>query len=163
MRGAPYSAAASLNTCVRQHTSAYVSIRQHTPYSAAASLNTCVRHTSVYVSIRQHTSAYVSIRQHTSAYEYPIAPLVESNEASVAALVAPVCFIHPVRIRTFVPGKQVNRAPALSTHSQNSYFCTSKASKSRTCFVDPVIFMPAVCRIGECGGACTLPPQPHTR
>jgi hypothetical protein len=37
---------------IRQHTSAYVSIRQHT---------------SEYVSIRQHTSEYVSIRQHTSA------------------------------------------------------------------------------------------------
>jgi hypothetical protein len=33
---------------MRQHASAYVSIRQHT---------------SAYVSIRQHTSAYVSIRQ----------------------------------------------------------------------------------------------------
>jgi hypothetical protein len=37
-------------SCIRQHTSAYVSIRQHT---------------SAYVSIRQHTSAYVSI--HASA------------------------------------------------------------------------------------------------
>ncbi len=35
-------------TCVRQHTSAYVSIRQHT---------------SAYVSTRQHTSAYVSIQR----------------------------------------------------------------------------------------------------
>jgi hypothetical protein len=35
----------------RQHTSAYVSIRQHKS-----------EHTSAYVSIRQHTSAYVSIR-----------------------------------------------------------------------------------------------------
>jgi hypothetical protein len=41
-------------TCrIRQHTSAYVSIRQHT---------------SAYVSIRQNTSAYVCIRLHTSAY-----------------------------------------------------------------------------------------------
>ncbi len=82
--------AASL-TCISQHTSAYVSIRQHT---SAASLTlsgllsrmrlrplnrspTCIRHhasayvirqhTSAHVSICQHTSAYVSIRQHTSA------------------------------------------------------------------------------------------------
>jgi hypothetical protein len=48
---------------IRQHTSAYVSIRQHT--SAYVSIR---QHTSAYVSIRQHTSAYVSIRQHTSAY-----------------------------------------------------------------------------------------------
>jgi hypothetical protein len=41
-------------SCIRQHTSAYVSRLQHT---------------SAYVSIRQHTSAYVSIRQHTSAGE----------------------------------------------------------------------------------------------
>ena len=38
--------------CIRQHPSAYASIRQHTPES---------------VSIRQHPSAYASIRQHTQA------------------------------------------------------------------------------------------------
>jgi hypothetical protein len=54
----------SLNpTCIRQHTSAYVSIRQHS--SAYVSIR---QHTSAYVSIRQHTSAYVSIRQHSSAF-----------------------------------------------------------------------------------------------
>jgi hypothetical protein len=60
------------------HTSAYVSILQHTSgYVHAAPLFVQIRvgplasvylHTSAYVSIRQHTSAYVSIRQHTSAY-----------------------------------------------------------------------------------------------
>jgi hypothetical protein len=45
------------------HTPAYVSIRHHTP--AYVSIR---HHTSAYVSIRQHTSAYVNIRQHTSAY-----------------------------------------------------------------------------------------------
>jgi hypothetical protein len=39
----------------RQHTSAYVSIRQHTSVRR--------QHTSAYVSIRQLTSACVSIRQ----------------------------------------------------------------------------------------------------
>ena len=65
--------------CIRQHTSAYVSIRQHT--NLLGKLGSLrhdldvegkdereVLHTSAYVSIRQHTSAYVSIRQHTSAY-----------------------------------------------------------------------------------------------
>jgi hypothetical protein len=46
-----------------EHTSAHVSIRQHT--SAPRVLATAQQ---VYVSIRQHTSAHVSIRQHTSAY-----------------------------------------------------------------------------------------------
>ncbi len=45
-----------------QHTSAYVSIRQHTSASCRS-----FHLGSAYVSIRQHTSAYVSIRQHTSA------------------------------------------------------------------------------------------------
>jgi hypothetical protein len=56
-----------------QHTSAYVSIRQHTsscehapshcPTEAAGRSAEAphARHTSAYVSIRQHTSAYVSI------------------------------------------------------------------------------------------------------
>ncbi len=70
-----------------QHTSAYVSIRQHTGASLSGTGSTAhaVPASSVYVSIRQHTgaglsgtgsaehaapasSAYVSIRQHTSAY-----------------------------------------------------------------------------------------------
>jgi hypothetical protein len=48
-------------SAIRQHTSAYVSIRL--PHR-------CARQkagTSAYVSIRQHTSAYVCIRQQTSA------------------------------------------------------------------------------------------------
>ena len=53
----------ALPTCIRHHTSAYVSICQHT----SAYVSIC-QHTSAYVSIRQHASAYVSIRQHTSAY-----------------------------------------------------------------------------------------------
>jgi hypothetical protein len=53
---------------IRQHTSAYVSIRQH---SAAFSARTTARRWQVCacVSIRsQHTSAYVSIRQHSAAF-----------------------------------------------------------------------------------------------
>jgi hypothetical protein len=78
---------------MRQHTSAYVSIRQcgemqhflrqHLAYTAYVSIrqHSIRQHTSAFVergpggvqeseyaSIRQHTSAYVSIRQHTSAY-----------------------------------------------------------------------------------------------
>ncbi len=75
---------------IRQHTSAYVSIRQQAlPAHKLVVLKyyeTCCPpdvfqwrlcrrgnaayrpHTSAYVSMRQHTSAYVSIRQHTSAY-----------------------------------------------------------------------------------------------
>ena len=44
-----------------QHTSASVSILQHTRQHTSA-------YVSIRVSIRQHTSAYVSVRQHTSAY-----------------------------------------------------------------------------------------------
>jgi hypothetical protein len=69
-------------TCIRQHTSAYVSIRQHSIRQHTLSINSVHLHTSAYVSIRQHsirqhtlsinsvsvylhTSAYVSIRQHS--------------------------------------------------------------------------------------------------
>jgi hypothetical protein len=59
----------------RLHTSAYVSIRQHTSEtSISAKISTitrlfvdCIRyHTSACVSIRQHTSTCVSIRQRTT-------------------------------------------------------------------------------------------------
>jgi hypothetical protein len=70
-----------LTFSTRQHTSAYISIRQH-----SIRQHTSAHVTSAYVSIRiltfatrygtrfsssisqTHTSAYVSIRQHTSAY-----------------------------------------------------------------------------------------------
>jgi hypothetical protein len=63
--------------CIRQHTSAYVSIRPHTsayvtPAQRPARLvSHLLQKRGAYVSIRQHTSAYVSIRQHTSAYVTP--------------------------------------------------------------------------------------------
>jgi hypothetical protein len=54
----------------------YVSIRQHT--SAFVSIRCCSwcpddsrTYTSAYVSIRQHTSAFVSIRQHTLLFVMP--------------------------------------------------------------------------------------------
>jgi hypothetical protein len=50
---------------IRQHTSAYVSIRQHTSFGRNSSL----LFSPPSYSIRQHTSAYVSIRQHPSAYK----------------------------------------------------------------------------------------------
>jgi hypothetical protein len=46
-----------------QHTSAYVSIRQHMGHEAF------VAKAAELVAYGQHTPAYVSIRQHTSAYE----------------------------------------------------------------------------------------------
>jgi hypothetical protein len=55
--------AAAPRFCIRQHTSAYVSMRRHT--LACVSIR---QHTSAHVSIRQRASACVSIRQHTSAH-----------------------------------------------------------------------------------------------
>jgi hypothetical protein len=48
--------------CIRQHTSAYVSIRQF------CAVDTRPFDVAAAACIRQHTSAYVSIRQHKSAY-----------------------------------------------------------------------------------------------
>jgi hypothetical protein len=71
----------AVRACARlpgMHTSAYVSIRQHTYvptelYERALASQVCIRlHTSAYVSMRQHTSAYLSIPQHT--YAAPLQP-----------------------------------------------------------------------------------------
>jgi hypothetical protein len=56
-RSAP--AYVSNSSAMRQHTSAYVSIRQH---------RSCTPPAPSQPSIRQHTAAYGSIRQHTAAY-----------------------------------------------------------------------------------------------
>jgi hypothetical protein len=62
---------------IRQYTSAYISIRQHTSASAYVGnirrdqTQNSLQHTSAYVSIRQHTSAYVSIRRQNSERSNP--------------------------------------------------------------------------------------------
>jgi hypothetical protein len=95
---------------IRQHTSAYVSIREDIYHTSAyvrirediyqptlsvwsseeqrraVAVCTCIRqHTSAHVSIRQHTSAYVRTRQHT-AY------------VSISATAESLCLIY-VRMR----------------------------------------------------------------
>jgi hypothetical protein len=74
------SASTYISSCIRQHTSAYVSIRPRMRMlaaggevdhqSASTYISSCIRQR-----MRQHTSpilvhAYVSMRQHTSAYAY---------------------------------------------------------------------------------------------
>ncbi len=62
--------------CIRQRTSAYVSVRQHTGKlldgARKPALSNAIvsirQHTPAYASIRQHTPAFASIRQHTPAY-----------------------------------------------------------------------------------------------
>ncbi len=60
---------------IRQHTSAYVSIRQHTSHTAHMNLRAIVR-------IRQHMSAYVSIREHTSLRISTCVPSRTSNSST---------------------------------------------------------------------------------
>jgi hypothetical protein len=102
-------------SCIRQHTSACVSIRQQcsrfarAPYTRCSCIRqhtpACVsirQHTSAYVSIRQHTSACVSIRQHTSAYVCMRDSLALRRRGGVEERRL------RVRICTFVLVKQVN-------------------------------------------------------
>jgi hypothetical protein len=59
----------SVTSCIRnQHTSAYVSIREHTCACVHLANAADKTHAWAYVSIREHTWAYVSIRVHTCAY-----------------------------------------------------------------------------------------------
>jgi hypothetical protein len=60
------SAAAVAGVAIEKHTSAYVSIRQHTSYGVLGGC-CCRCYKREAVEIRQHTSAYVGIRQHTSS------------------------------------------------------------------------------------------------
>jgi hypothetical protein len=134
-----------IGLCIRavrarsQHTSAYVSIRQHTSVhfsiqkvehyyralhkscssSQSAYVSSIRQHTSVHFSIRQYTSAYVSIRQHTSAYV-----LVFNRKPRHRALHTQRCL----------------RPPLLRQHW---YFCTSKASKLNTRDVQQAAAAPA--------------------
>jgi hypothetical protein len=89
----------TLTPLVPLHTSAYVSIRQHTSAQEFVTLTPLVP---------LHTSAYVSIRQHTSAQEFvtltPLVPLVRAWQAYLivallavfnpATLGALLCLVH---------------------------------------------------------------------
>jgi hypothetical protein len=79
---------------IRQHTSAYVSIRVpllragKSQRASASLLSSVTKNTpaSVFVSIRQHTSAYVSIRQHTSAESLGVACLECDEEYTCVSI-----------------------------------------------------------------------------
>jgi hypothetical protein len=96
----PYSRT-SMHVCIRQHTSACVSV--------------LVR-TTAPVSIRQHTSASVNIRQHTSAY-VSIRQLQADRE--LVRTTAPACTAMPA----YVSIRQHTSAPAV--HCVEAYFCRS--------------------------------------
>jgi hypothetical protein len=104
---------------IRQHTSAYVSIRQHICIREAVMTGTPRLFARIeYVSIRQHTSAYVSIysiRHHTSAYTfsrssdigYALTDLSADNFARHVVVCTVLSAALPVSIGTFVLVKQV--------------------------------------------------------
>jgi hypothetical protein len=117
----PYSVAAArcaspASHSILQHTSAYVSIRQHTSACGSALRLAChPQHTSAYVGTRQHPSAYVGIREHPSYL-----PRAARKYLSPAEPAAPHLHTPPAP-----PGTRLLRC-------QYVYFSTSKASKLST-------------------------------
>jgi hypothetical protein len=129
------------SSCIRQHTSAYVSIRQHT---------------SAHVSIRQHTSAYVSIRLSPRpgrrvafwfhiCTSVPVKQVVNFNIRQHTAATRLAGALGPVFVLLYgkasskqgiyqvVAPKAVNLiCHGFGGERQYSYFCTSKASKMST-------------------------------
>jgi hypothetical protein len=113
------------------HTSAYVSIRQHT--SAYATINLCWRQATArcslpqhaYVSIRQHTSAYVSIRQHTSAY----VSIRQHTPACASIPRAPRS--HKMRVRLTPEASLLTDAPTHAAASSSS--CAASRRRSVAC------------------------------
>ncbi len=98
------------------HTSAYVSIRQHT--SAYVVLQQWEHPLAVNLfrtHLRQHTSAYFSIRQHTSAFN---TPLPHSPPAPAAPSRTQTCTWSAfcVRICIFVVVQRVNLVPEHARH-----------------------------------------------
>jgi hypothetical protein len=121
-----------------QHTSAHVSIRQHT---GGCSSFFSSYSTSAYVSIpadarassprtkRQHTSAHVSTRQHTSAY-VSIPADARASSPRTQALVAENAHTspsaRPTRPTSRARRKKKNERTSASVFAN---FCTSNASK----------------------------------
>jgi hypothetical protein len=110
-----------LQRLYRLHTSAYVSIRQHT--SANVSMSRVITCSASIACIRQHTPTYASIRQHTSAYVSM--SCVITCSASIAWRRA-FC----VSICTFVPVKQGHLKPHALLASV-FVLCTIKARTSK--------------------------------
>jgi hypothetical protein len=108
---------------IRQHTSAYVSIR-HTDELACPAptfqASHPAAHTSAFVRIRQHTSAYVSIRQRTSYLHQHSKRLKTSR---IQQHCSASCYS---KTR---PSDPKSRQRCTLEQRQYLYFCTSKASK----------------------------------
>jgi hypothetical protein len=135
----PCANSAEYSIYIRQHTPAYVSIRQHTSQTRLAQLapvptrpNTHVsrrqhasvsmrQHTSAYVSIRQHTPAYVSIRQHTSAC------MCQHMSEYVS-----ICRHTPSYASIRQHTSAYVSSPLRERRRQYAHVCTSKASKVST-------------------------------
>jgi hypothetical protein len=147
--------------CIRQHTSAYVSIHQYT--SAYASIRArrlgphscCLPHIYLQVSKRQHTSAYTSqipaggrpLCQHTSAYasirEHARAipaggerRRADATPAHTRRQAQELCPPPPscVSVCTFVPVKQVTRvhtSARLRQPSQRAWAASARSTGAR--------------------------------
>ncbi len=109
----PVSASACARLLKILHTSAYVSIRQHT---------------SAYVSIRQHTSAYVSIRVSASAYVSMRKTIYDTAHVSMRQHASAHTSAYvSIRQHAQDASRNCQRRPR-----QYLYLCTSKASKLST-------------------------------
>ncbi len=128
---------------IRQHTSAYVSIRQHTYAHTCGAWGQSAAPCRIYTSTRphiQHTSAYVSIRQHTSAY---VSTYLRCLGSKRSALSYSACAPRMRQYRTSVPAKrhalsysacaprmrQYRTSVPAKRHASVSYFCTSKKTR----------------------------------
>ncbi len=124
----------STRNSIRQHTSAYVSIRQ--AYVSICQMRICSRaqhsqqHTSAYVSIRQHTSAYVSIRQHTSAYVKCESAVGRSTLNSIRQHTSAYVSIRQ-HTSAYVSIRQM-RICSRTQHSQQHRTHTAKGNAART-------------------------------
>ncbi len=124
----------------RQHTSAYVSIRQHTTeadtfqclrpsvcrinasMSSQCGAKPCIRHTSSYVSIRQHSSEFVSIRVRGNALP-----------AFGCQVNVYICVVHPHTHKE--RGRERKRERERHTHT-HTYICIYlKGPGSLWCYV----------------------------
>ncbi len=121
----PSACAEAHRTCIRQHTSAqhtsaYVSIRQ--PSACAEAHRTCIR-PRIRPHIRQQTSAYVSTRQHTSAY-------VSIRQSSEARLRRGLVHLSVHVAEAFAEALNNSRVPACVSTSHTSAYVSIRQHTS---------------------------------
>jgi hypothetical protein len=124
-----HSASHSSSSCIRQHTSAYVSRRPHTSAYVSKRQHTCFEGQE-RIDLGAHTSAYVSIRQHTCFEGQERVELSAQRLAQQLQLHIYCTYISCIQLYTLHPAREVLKAIVLTLNQHASAYVSIRQHTS---------------------------------